>query len=61
MDKKVAFEHECHKLALRVYGKAYADLTDSQVATVSNLARHKQGFNVKSFLLEFLINLPGRI
>jgi len=50
MDKRVSFQQDCQKLALRVYGVPYHCLEDSQAAGISKLARGRVRFNLKSFL-----------
>jgi hypothetical protein len=54
VDKKVRFQQDCHKLAFRIYGKAYANLDDSQVAVVSRLAQGRTRFNFKRFIAQLL-------
>ena len=51
MGKKVSFQRDCQKLALRVYGRPYSCLEDEQAAGISRLARGRIRFNFKRFLI----------
>ena len=54
MDKKLRFQWDCQNLSLRIYGKSYSCLEDSQASVISRLVKGKKRFNLKQFLTRIL-------